>query len=39
MERDGGPHFFDVPFSDAVASQKVARRIRTIHFEAKLASR
>ena len=29
--------FFDISFRDAEASQKVARGIRTIHFEAKLA--
>ena len=37
VESDGGPNFLDVSFRNAVASQKVARGIRTIHFEAKLA--
>jgi hypothetical protein len=30
--------FLDISFRDAVALQKVAHGIRTIHFEAKLAS-
>src|SRR5215467_9588192 len=37
VESDGGPNFLDISFGDAVASQKVTRGVRTIHFEAKLA--
>jgi hypothetical protein len=38
VEYDGRSNFLDISFRDAVALQKVAHGIRTIHFEAKLAS-
>jgi hypothetical protein len=34
-ESDGRSYFLDISFRDAVALQKVACGIRTIHFEAK----
>src|SRR4051794_9129249 len=37
VESDGDPHFLDLPFRDAVATHKIARCVRTIHLEAKLA--
>jgi hypothetical protein len=37
VESDGRSNFLDISFRDAAALQKIARGIRTIHFEAKLA--